>query len=152
MEEGESLSDRTDEEAVIDQSDDELQDAGLVHSLASSPNSMPIDRRKSSGYSRRSVEDPLLRRLDSTKTDISCSGQDGRSNQKVYIITEDLTIVISGFKTSLVGFAAYAALGVLTCGLAYLVLRWLPRWRVRLVGEHSSLRECSWVVVEVSCD
>jgi hypothetical protein len=39
---------------------------------------------------------------------------------------------------------------LLTFGLGYLVLRWLPRWQVKLIGTQCSLRDCSWVVIEVS--
>ncbi|KAL9011027.1 MAG: hypothetical protein Q9173_004097 [Seirophora scorigena] len=138
----------TEEEAVIDQSDDEFHGSDGACDLGSSPPSAPLGRRRSSVYSRRSVEDPLLQRHDSTRTDTSHFSRGGRSNQKIYIVTEDLTIVVSGFMTSLVGYACYITLCILSCGLAYLVLRWLPRWRVWLVGEHRPLRDSPWVVVE----
>jgi cation-transporting ATPase 13A2 len=32
--------------------------------------------------------------------------------------------------------------------LAYLLLRWLPRWQVKLVGKPCPLRESQWVVLE----
>lgn len=139
------------DEAIIEQSDEELHDAEVENEFDSSSRSTSIERRKSSGFSRVSVEDPLLRRHDSTRTDMSSFGRAGRSNQKIYILAEDLTIVVSGFVTSLAGYACYVALCILSCGLAYLLFRWLPRWRVRLVGEHELLRDCSWVAVEVSC-
>ncbi|KAF2457334.1 hypothetical protein BDY21DRAFT_39066 [Lineolata rhizophorae] len=46
------------------------------------------------------------------------------------------------------GFAAYVVLCVLTGGLLYLVFRWVPKWRIRLVGARTLLRECEWVAVE----
>ncbi|KAI4142592.1 MAG: hypothetical protein LQ341_003165, partial [Variospora aurantia] len=144
----EESSEWTEEQAINDQSDDELAGTNEAHDLGSSSPSTSLGRRRSSGYSRRSVEDPLLQRYDSTRTDTSYFSRGGRSNQKIYIVTEDLTIVVSGFMTSLVGYACYIALCVLSCGLAYLVFHWLPRWRVWLVGEHRPLRESSWVVVE----
>jgi cation-transporting ATPase 13A2 len=56
--------------------------------------------------------------------------------------------VVAGFKTSYLGFATYVAICVVTLGLGYLLLRWLPRWYVKLVGSPAPLRECDWVVIE----
>jgi cation-transporting ATPase 13A3/4/5 len=67
----------------------------------------------------------------------------------MYIVTEDLTIVIAGFRTSSIGLLIYALVCVCTVGLGYLLLRWMPHWRVKLVGSPCTLRDCSWVVIEV---
>jgi len=106
-------------------------------------------RRKSSGYSKVSAEHPLLHRYDSSKTYASGIGRGARSSQKIYVMTEDLTIVVAGFTTSPFGFALYLAVCILSLGLGYLFLRWLPRWQVRLIGATKPLRECKWVVIEV---
>jgi cation-transporting P-type ATPase 13A2 len=106
-------------------------------------------RRTSSGQSRASVHDRLLR-SDSMRTDGSNLGRGHRTNQKIYIVTEDLTIVVAGFRTSTLGFALYTTICVLTLGLGYLLFRWLPRWQVRIIGTPCPLRSCGWVVVEVS--
>jgi cation-transporting P-type ATPase 13A2 len=105
-------------------------------------------RRKSSVFSRSSIGAPLLRRTstESNWSDARRSG--GRTSQKAYIATEDLTIVIAGFRTSPIRLGLYFAICVLTGGLGYLLLRWLPRWRVRLIGYPAPLRECHWVAVE----
>jgi cation-transporting P-type ATPase 13A2 len=103
-------------------------------------------RRTSSGHSRASVHDRLLR-SDSNGSNF---GRGHRTSQKVYIVTEDLTIVVAGFTTSTLGFALYTTLCGLTLGLGYLLFRWLPRWRVRIIGTPCPLRSCSWVVIEVS--
>ena len=109
----------------------------------------PSLRRKSSERSRRSVDVPLLVRRESVSTEGDVRGQSGRISQKIYIVTEDLTIVVAGFKNSIIGPTTYGVLCVMTFGLAYLLLRWLPRWRVRLVGSAAPLCECDWVVIEV---
>jgi cation-transporting ATPase 13A2 len=106
-------------------------------------------RRTSSGHSRTSVHDRLLR-SESAMTEGSNFDRGHRSSQKIYIVTEDLTIVVAGFRTSSLGFALYTTICVLTLGLGYLLLRWLPRWQVRLMGIPAPLGDCSWVVVEVS--
>ena len=105
-----------------------------------------------SGSTRPSVEDPLLRRRTSDRSatsNASGRGQKDRVSQKIYIQSEDLSIVIAGFNTSMLGFAGYLSLCICTAGLAYLLLRWLPRWRIGLIGKSSPLKEAKWVVVEV---
>jgi cation-transporting ATPase 13A2 len=106
-------------------------------------------RRTSSGCSRNSVHDRLLR-SDSARTEGSVLGRGHRSSQKIYIVNEDLTIVVAGFQTSRLGFSIYLTICLVTFGLGYLLLRWLPRWQVRLVGSQCPLRDCTWVVIEVS--
>jgi cation-transporting ATPase 13A3/4/5 len=115
-------------------------------------------RRKSSGFSSRSrrstdsrasVDAPLLRRRSSASSAGSAIGGRGRrTNQKIYILAEDLTIVIAGFNTSAVGFGIYVLLCTMTLGLGWLLFRWLPRWRVALIGRPAPLKECDWVVIE----
>ncbi|KAF2275170.1 uncharacterized protein EI97DRAFT_79087 [Westerdykella ornata] len=112
-------------------------------------------RRKSSERRRRSTESavsqhaPLLRTRSSISSAASHEGTRGRrTNQKIYISMEDLTIVIAGFNTSKLGFLIYLILCICTAGLAWLLLRWLPRWRVALVGRAAPLKECEWVVIE----
>ena len=142
----------SDDQAIVDE-DEEDQDVAKqaegdldldLESGSTSP-----QRRKSSGYSRTSAESPLLTRHDSTKTDASGFGRGPRSSQKIYVVAEDLTIVVAGFSTQMLGFVLYLCCCILSLGLGYLVLRWLPRWRVRLIGSPKPLRECDWVVVEV---
>lgn len=106
-------------------------------------------RRRSSIQSRTSVHARLLR-TDSGVTDASGRGH-SRVSQKLHMVNEDLTIVIAGFRTSRLGYAAYIFICVATLGLAYLLLRWLPRWQVKLIGEPCPLHDCQWAVLEVSC-
>ena len=106
-------------------------------------------RRKSSTFSKSTAEEPLLHRDDSNKTDPSSFGCGARFSQKVYVISEDLTVVVAGFRTNSLGLMTYLTFCILSLGLGYLILRWLPRWRVRLMGSPKSLRECDWVAIEV---
>ena len=137
-----------DDEAIEDPSDEEEEytkskDGDLETGLASPK------RRISSGFSRLSVEDPLLLRHNSARTDASGLGRAGRHNQKIYIVTEDLTVIFAGFSTSAFGMLAYIILCLTSFGIGYLIFRWLPCWKVRLVGSPKPLRECSWIVIEV---
>jgi hypothetical protein len=129
-----------DEESALDYSQDDSTDleAGDMDDI----------RRTSSAYSRASVHDHLLRR-DSGRTEGSNFDRGHRTSQKIYVVMEDLTIVVAGFRTSTLGGVLYAMICVLTLGLGWLLLRWLPRLHVRLVGKPSPLGECSWVVIEV---
>lgn len=149
----EAIEEEEDEDGYEGYTVDELRDleAGVSHTPSTSPaRSHSHSRRKSSGSrSRKSVDRPLLRRPSSTESSRSAANYKGRrSNQKIYILTEDLTIVVAGFKTSSVGFVVYALLCLGTLGLAWLLLRWLPRWRVWLTGKTTPLKECDWVVIE----
>lgn len=103
-------------------------------------------RRCSSSQSRASVHARLLRR-DSNLTAASAK-MDGRTNQKIYMANEDLTIVVAGFRTSKLGLLIYTSLCVITGGLAFLLLRWLPRLYVSTIGRVCPLSDCEWVVIE----
>jgi cation-transporting ATPase 13A2 len=151
-----------DEDAIVELEDGEYDgytveeleelDNGTSSNSASSPSPTPsYSRRKStsSSRSRKSVDRPLLRRHSSAGSAGSGTDWRGRrSNQKIYIMTEDLTIVVAGFKTSPIGFAVYVVLCTITFGLAWLLFRWLPRWQVAITGKSTPLKECDWVVIE----
>ncbi|MCJ1234491.1 hypothetical protein MMC14_002452 [Varicellaria rhodocarpa] len=140
-----------DDEAVRDDYDkDDESVSDTDDDLADNPNlvSPSPKRRKSSGFSRLSVEDPLLYRSGSSKTETSGYGRAGRTSQKLYIVTEDLTIVLAGFTSHHIGLITYLVFCSVTCGLGYLLLHWLPRWKVLWIGSPKPLQDCSWIVVE----
>ncbi len=142
------------DQAIIDDEGEEPElgkqlEEELRYDLGSSLTSP--HRRKSSGFSIASIEDHLLDRYDSTKTDASGFAHGTRISQKIYVFTEDLTVVVAGFSTTPIWFLIYIGFCIVSLGLGYLLLRWLPRWRVQLIGTPKSLRECDWVVVEVTC-
>ena len=149
QEDEEDPSQPSDESAIIDDESD--MHFGEDSSVDLESGEMDGIRRVSTDNSRDrdSVHDHLLR-SDSARTEGSNFGKSHRTSQKIYVVTEDLTIVVAGFQTSTLGYAVYATICFLTLGLGYLVFRWLPRWQVRLTGSPSSLRECGWVVIEVS--
>lgn len=136
------------DEAIIDESDDDADASEQLDDELEEASS-PSNKRKSSEHSHTPAGDPLLHRHDSTVTDTSVFFRGGRTNQKIYIVTEDMTIVVAGFKTNPLGLALYISVCTVTLGLCYLLLRWLPRWRVWMTGCTEPLRSCTWVVVEV---
>ena len=141
-------SQQDDEEVLaIDDEDDYGYAPSEADIEAGTYESSPI-RRKSSHIHRDSVEDPLLERRDSIKSDSGYRGA-RRMTQKIYIVTEDLTIVVAGYTTSKLGSLIMIILSVMTFGMGYLILRWMPRWRIGLVGKATPLQSCDWMVVEV---
>ena len=143
---------RSEDHAVLDE---EEEDTGLGK-LAEEDVDYEVDsgiisplRRRSSGSSKSTVEEPLLHRHDSTKTDTNGSGRRLKFSQKIYVVSEDLTVVVAGFTTKPLGLILYLTICTFSLGLGYLVLSWLPRWQVRLTGHPKPLRECDWVVIEV---
>ncbi|KAM5507570.1 hypothetical protein McanMca71_000837 [Microsporum canis] len=98
--------------------------------------------------SHDSAEDPLLWRRASSTDHPGGKAADGIVSQKIYIASEDLTAAIAGFSTSMAGLATYLAICIFSCGLGYLVFRWVPRWRVSLVGTPTPLYKCQWVAIE----
>lgn len=144
----EQLPPSEDDSAILDD-ESELhfeEDEGEDEEVDLEAGELATMRRTSSGHSRASVHDRLLR-SDSNGSHYT---RGHRTNQKIYIATEDLTIVVAGFKTSTLGFALYTTICILTLGLGYLLFRWVPRWQVRITGDPCSLRSCTWVVIEVS--
>lgn len=105
---------------------------------------------KRPSHSGDAYNEPLLPRRISSSSYARGHRTDSRLNQKIYIASEDLTIVFAGFSTRFGGFLLYTTLCVLTFGFAYLLFRWLPRWRVELIGRPTPLGKCEWVAIEVS--
>ena len=144
--------------AIVDDDDieydgytaEEIEDMDRDLEAGRSISPSPSRRSSSGGKSHRSVKRPLLRRHSSASSAGSGSWKGRRSNQKIYIMTEDLTIVVAGFRNSTVGFIVYTMLCVGTFGLAWLLLRWLPRWQVALTGKSAPLKDADWVV-RIAC-
>ncbi|KAG5287083.1 cation-transporting ATPase [Histoplasma ohiense] len=101
-----------------------------------------------SHVARDSFDAPLLHRDESPEGSVRRQSLDEVTSQKIYVATEDLTVVIAGFNTSISGYLLYLTVCFLSCGLGYLLFRWLPRWRTRLIGTPTPLCRCQWAVVE----
>lgn len=137
------------DDAVIEDDSDEESILGRISGAQIDNQSMHSNRRRFSEYASGSAHERLLTRQDSRKTNASLLGRDARINQKIYVVTEDLTIVVAGFTTRPLGFIVYLISCIASLGLGFLVFRWLPRWRVRLIGSPKPLQNCSWAVIEV---
>ena len=142
----------SEDQAVIDEGQQDVNLGKLPEEEMDDDSELGIitsQRRKSSTFSQSTAEEPLLNRRDSTKTDASGIGWGARSSQKIYVVSEDLTVVVAGFTTKSLGLVLYLTFCTLSLGLGYLIFRWFPRWRVRLTGSPKPLRECDWVAIEV---
>ncbi|QLQ79504.1 hypothetical protein HG537_0C01510 [Torulaspora globosa] len=68
--------------------------------------------------------------------------------QRFYISEEDLVIGIAGYKTSRLRFWFFRFLCVVTGGLFYLLMRWMPYYKVKIYGIKVPLAIAEWVIVE----
>ncbi|OBA19758.1 hypothetical protein METBIDRAFT_12805 [Metschnikowia bicuspidata var. bicuspidata NRRL YB-4993] len=68
--------------------------------------------------------------------------------QRYYLAEEDIVVGIAGYSACLWKTVLYYALCVCTLGVGYVVLRWLPRYRVNLKGTPCPLGRADWCVVE----
>jgi cation-transporting P-type ATPase 13A2 len=97
----------------------------------------------------RSTEFPLITRKSTDRRSDTSATDKVHATQKSYLPDEDIVIVMSGFRIIRSRLWIYRVLSVCTLGVFYLVMRWLPRWRLRLLAEPMPLSEAPWVVVEV---
>lgn len=98
-----------------------------------------------------SSDEPLMSRMNSRISQEFVHHQSyisDRLQQRFYISEEDLVIVIAGYRTSRKRSLLYNLLCICTFGMAYLIFRWVPRWRISCSGIPSPLGQCEWVVVE----
>lgn len=93
----------------------------------------------------------LLHRSHSADSTRSVRGG-ARSAQRIYLEEEDMFIVVTGYKSDRTRVILVHIFGLLTLGMGFLLLRWSPRWLVRLTGKRESLDECDWVTIEVILD
>ncbi|BFZ57200.1 hypothetical protein PYCC9005_004251 [Savitreella phatthalungensis] len=125
----------------FDEAISDIESSADTESVASS--------RRTSVSTADGTPNPLFRR-HSQESGLSGSGQrrHGRTSQKVYLQDEDLFIIIAGFRDDRIRSILYHVFCLLTLGLGYLMLRWLPRWQIRLTGVQCPLASCEWVVIE----
>jgi cation-transporting P-type ATPase 13A2 len=90
---------------------------------------------------------PLIRRKSTDRSEDL--GDKVKATQRLYLADEDMVVVMSGFRTIRSRLWIYRILCLLSLGLFYLVMRWLPRWRLKFLAEPMPLSEAHWVVVEV---
>lgn len=141
------------DEDALDPEEADLHELVGTNGDAESMRSLGLSR-KYSGQSRRSMqsfislEAPLLEREDAETKEFDGQMYSKNVSQRVYLESEDMTIVITGFQTSLVGMAVLILLTICSAGLCLLILFWVPKWRVRMIGRMCALGVSDWVVIE----
>ncbi|CCH60603.1 hypothetical protein TBLA_0D00950 [Henningerozyma blattae CBS 6284] len=68
--------------------------------------------------------------------------------QRFYLAEEDLLIGIAGYQTSKLKLFLYHTLCFISCGLFYILLRWMPKYKIKLTGKAVPLGKAEWVAVE----
>lgn len=143
------------DDEVLEESDFDIEEEAGYHrrdSLSIRRDSQSIRRhslslRRKSSAQDTCVSDPLIQHRE---RESGSTRNPHRTSQTIYIASEDLTIAVTGFVTSKIGYATYLAVSWFTLGVSWLVFRWFPRAHVRLIGRTSPLGDCDWVVIEVS--
>lgn len=68
--------------------------------------------------------------------------------QRFYLAEEDIVIGIAGYEDCLWKRLIYYAIIICTLGAGFLILRWLPKYRVNLMGTPCALGLADWCVIE----
>lgn len=130
----------TDWEYNIDKyGEDEPRDAASLASSASTSHYSHFRDRRDSNDSTESLL-PSPRELPNFAAKLQY--------QRFYLAEEDLVIGIAGYAHCWWKKAVFIAICVATFGMAYVVLRWFPRYRANLMGTPCPLGNADWVVVE----
>ncbi|RKP32719.1 hypothetical protein METBISCDRAFT_29334 [Metschnikowia bicuspidata] len=74
--------------------------------------------------------------------------QPRQKQQRFYLAEEDIVIGIAGYVDCWWKKLVYYVLIACTCGVIYLVLRWLPKYRINLMGTPCALGVADWCVIE----
>ncbi|RKP10372.1 P-type ATPase-like protein [Thamnocephalis sphaerospora] len=70
------------------------------------------------------------------------------SQQRIYLAEEELELVLTAYRYNQAWLFIYRLVCVFTAGVFYLIARWLPRLRIRMVAVQCPMGEAEWIVVE----
>ena len=121
---------------------------GSVDSIALEMGRGSLSTHRSVSYSSNSAILPLLDG-DDEESRLGCNDEEKHYSQKLHIASENMSIVVSGRTTSTSGSLLYILICIMTFGLGYLALRYLPRWRSYLTQLPSPLKRCESIFIEV---
>lgn len=107
-------------------------------------------------YRRRSTtsgdENESITALESSnldnETDLMDNFNPSAHYQRFYLAEEDIVIGIAGYANSIKKKIAYYLMCILTLGIGYLIFRWIPRYRISLMGSECPLGKADWCVIE----
>lgn len=107
-------------------------------------------RRRSSVSSGKSgaSSSEALQRLSANESAFRQDYSPVTCYQRYYLAEEDIVVGIAGYADCLWKSVLYYLLCVCTFGIGYLVLRWMPRYRINLMGTPCPLGLADWCIVE----
>jgi cation-transporting P-type ATPase 13A2 len=137
-----------DAEDVLTQIDPEEEEHhSMISSRVSEVSSVAV---ASTPDIERGYQFPLIgRKSTDQRSEESLAIRLARVTQKIYLSDEDMVVVMSGFRTRKGRLWIFRILSALTLGMFYLLMRWLPRWRLKFLAEPVPLSEAHFLVVEV---
>ena len=115
-----------------------------------------FDSDEESGEDESNDEDDntIHNHLTNTANDTRISGlneipRDTRDEQLLLLEEEDVQIRIYGYKYNKTNLYLYRLCSILSFGLVWLVLRWMPRWHISWVGIKVPMDQAEWLVFKV---
>ena len=76
--------------------------------------------------------------------------QDNCHEQVLLLEEEDVQVYIYGYRYNRLHLFLYRVFSVLSCGILWLMFRWIPRWYISFIGIKVPLKDAEWLVFEVS--
>ncbi|KAL3228601.1 cation-transporting ATPase [Nakaseomyces bracarensis] len=71
-----------------------------------------------------------------------------RHIQRFYISEEDIVIAIAGYSSSKLKILLYNTICILTLGMFFLLSKWIPSYKVKMIGVKVPLAKADWLVIE----
>lgn len=69
-------------------------------------------------------------------------------SQRFYIAEEDLVVGIAGYQTTWIKLFIYNFICICTFGSFALLCRWIPKYRIKMMGHQVPLAKAEWLVIE----
>lgn len=99
--------------------------------------------------------DPTNSRLETTadvinaaREEATYTDKDSLSRQQIYLAEDDCLIRLTGYRTIAFRQLLFWIVSILTLGVVYLLLRWIPRYRLRWVCQETSFDKAEFIVVQ----
>ena len=88
--------------------------------------------------------------LQQTDNDIRISGL-GKVDpwRQTFMLDEEVEIIVEGYQNDGFHYMLYRLLCILSCGVVWLICRWMPQWWISWVGRKASLANAQWLVFVV---
>lgn len=100
-----------------------------------------------------SDKDDTLTLQQQTENDIRISGL-GKVDpwRQTFMLDEEVQIIVEGYQNDGFHYMLYRLLCILSCGIVWLICRWMPQWWIAWVGKKTSLANAQWLVFVVRLD